>query len=201
VIDARTDRTGVATLLRRRSILQGAVTAFALHGYAGASTREIAEQCRLKQGHVYYYFPAKQDILYTIVSELHDSFIRGIRTWENQDFSDPVEKLRAVLVGHVLLLCQRHQETFVSYENFRFLEPRLRLAIIRKRRTYERRLLGLVEACGPRSNSVPTEVITKAILGIVNWPYQWYSPGGQATPDSLALWLADIGVSALGLMR
>jgi AcrR family transcriptional regulator len=199
VIDARKDRSGATSDLRKRSIIDIAVTVFMRRGYAGASTREIAEECRLKQGHLYYYFPAKRDILYAIVTELHDSFLDGIDHWSVNADEDPVNRLRATLTGHVSLLCQKYEETFVSYENFRFLESDLRTNIVRKRQRYERRLHEMIEACGPRVLSIPGSVVTKAVLGVVNWPYQWYSPSGSTPVSSLAEWLAELGISTLGL--
>jgi AcrR family transcriptional regulator len=200
VIDARTDRSGVTSDGRRQSIIDAAVTVFAEHGYAGASTREIAEGCQLKQGHLYYYFPAKQDILYTIVAELHDSFLDGMVTWKANAPEAPVDVLRAVLTGHVSLLCRRNRETFVSYENFRFLRTDLRSEIVKKRLVYELRLRDLIDTCGARALDVPGEMVTKAVLGVVNWPYQWYAPDGPTPVSSLASWLADLCISTLGLI-
>lgn len=197
--DGRTDRSGAASDLRRRSIISAAVTVFTQRGYAGSSTREIATECGLKQGHLYYYYPAKEEILYAIVTELHDSFLEGMDRWiENAD-DEPVNKMRAVLNGHVTLLCEKYHETFVSYENYRFLEAGHRTIIVEKRQEYERRLNAMIDECGPRVLAIPGGVVTKAVLGVVNWPYQWYSPKGSTSVNSLAQWLSDLGISTLGL--
>jgi hypothetical protein len=68
------------------------------------------------------YYPAKEEIPYAIVAELHDSFLEGMDWWIEISDDDPVHKTRAVLKGRVTILREKYHETVVSYENCRFLE-------------------------------------------------------------------------------
>ena len=51
---------------RYREVLDAAATIFADKGYAGASTRDIAERLGVRQASLYYYFPSKEAALAAI---------------------------------------------------------------------------------------------------------------------------------------
>ena len=58
-----TPDTGVADLEPRAQILDAAGGLFAENGYAGTSTRAIAERVGVRQASLYYHFAGKDDIL------------------------------------------------------------------------------------------------------------------------------------------
>lgn len=53
----------VGGLTPREQILDASAALFAEHGYAGTSTRAIAEQVGIRQASLYYHFAGKDDIL------------------------------------------------------------------------------------------------------------------------------------------
>jgi AcrR family transcriptional regulator len=187
--DARSDRTGAVTAQRRRAIVDAAIVVFAERGFEGASTREIAEAVGLKQGHLYYYFPAKQDLLFTVIDELHQEFLDGIEEWTHG--AEPGDELRAVLAGHVRMVCRDHRQTRIAYESTRFLDPERRQLIVAKRDRYEAAVAELVARhLGPDASLVG--LVTRAALGTVNWVYQWYSESGPLDSDELADRLSEM---------
>jgi TetR/AcrR family transcriptional regulator, cholesterol catabolism regulator len=179
-VDGRLDRSGATTDARRAAILVAAIDIFATNGYAGASTREVARAVGLEQGHLYYYFRAKEDLLYEVVCDLHDRFLEGTDQW-CQEFEDPEARAQNVFRGHVELLCARHRQTTVAYENWRYLSSDRRDEIAKKRDRYESIIGELVSALGTNDT-----LAVKAILGTLNWTYQWYSPGGPQEVPVLA---------------
>jgi AcrR family transcriptional regulator len=190
--DARSDRTGVVTAQRRRAILDAAIVVFAERGFEGASTREIAETVGIKQGHLYYYFPAKRDLLFTVVDELHQNFLDGIEEWTES--GEPGEALRAVLAGHVRMVCRDHRQAQIAYESTRFLDPEWRELIIDKRNRYEAAVTDLIAGhLGQDASSVG--LVTRAVLGTVNWVYQWYSESGPLDSDELADRLSEMALA------
>lgn len=190
MIDARTDRTGAATSQRRQEIVDAAIVTFAERGYEGASTREIAELVGLKQGHLYYYFPAKQELLFTVVDDLHQSFLDGLDTWRTHDES--TDELWSTMEGHVRLVCARRRQVRVAYESVRFLEPERRQLIVDKRNAYEQEISRLIAARLPSGQLDAAPMVTRAVLGIVNWVYQWFSDEGALAPDQVARQFADL---------
>ncbi len=64
---------------RRHRILEAAAQIFAQEGYAGATTRQIAEAADLAEGTLYNYFDSKRDILLAIARESETPMIRALR--------------------------------------------------------------------------------------------------------------------------
>lgn len=53
----------------RGSILRAALDLFGTNGYQSTTVRNIAERCGLTDAALYYYFPTKQEILDTLISD------------------------------------------------------------------------------------------------------------------------------------
>lgn len=53
----------------RRRILEAALGLFGHKGFERTTVREIGDRCGLTDAALYYYFPTKQDILETLISE------------------------------------------------------------------------------------------------------------------------------------
>lgn len=62
---------------KRLEIMNAAARVFARGGYAGATTRDIAQEADIGEGTLYNYFPSKRDILLAI-AEHHASGIDAI---------------------------------------------------------------------------------------------------------------------------
>ncbi len=182
---------------RRNEIIAAATNVFAERGYVGASVREIAEQIDISKGNLTYYFAVKDDLLFEIVSDLHDSFLALAASWSVRTDATPRDVLRDALRDHVLLVAERVNQTRVSYEAFRFLTDSRRATIIDKRDRYEAALRKLIGRCTAADGQVAVQ--TRTVLGMLNWPYQWYSTRGAIDPDDMAAVVTDMALRALQL--
>lgn len=185
---------------RRAAILEGAIEVFAELGYAGASLRELAAGAGVQKGHLAYYFPTKDDLLYELVDDLHERFVRGLAVWCREIPEPTAESLLNIFRQHLGLVFERRLQTRVAYDNLRFLTSERRDAIIAKRDRYEHQLGRKIGAC--RSAGVPVvdapgTIITKTALAVLNWPYQWYAPSGRYTREELQRQLAERALAAI----
>lgn len=57
------------TAARRRQILDAALICFKEKGFHGAAMSAICRQAKMSPGHLYHYFPGKEDIIEAIVDE------------------------------------------------------------------------------------------------------------------------------------
>jgi AcrR family transcriptional regulator len=55
-----------ARALRREHLMAAATRAFARYGYAGATTKRLADEAGVSEGLVYHYFPSKRRLLAAI---------------------------------------------------------------------------------------------------------------------------------------
>jgi TetR/AcrR family transcriptional regulator, cholesterol catabolism regulator len=185
---------------RRERIIIAAVDVLAINGFDGAAIRDIAAASGMVKGNLYHYFPAKQDLLFEIVDDLHERFLERLAVSSARG-GGSLERLSAVLFGHCILVCQRSKQTLVTYQNFRYLTEDRRAVIISKRNLYERYVRALVEECKADGltcpGTAPAEA-TRAILGMTNWIYEWYSPTGAMAPEKVAQAFSEM---ALGILR
>jgi AcrR family transcriptional regulator len=196
--DARQDRSGALTVQRRTDIRRVAAEQFAEFGYQGASLRQIAAASGMAPGHLYYYYPSKQDLLQEVIAGVQRDF-NALMEAALDAPGRAAEVLRTLLADHVKMLCANVAAAGVSYECIRFLTPGQHADLVARRDAYESGLRTLIERC--RSDlpiaALPTTLLGKAVLGIINWPYQWYRASGADPIADLATSLSDRAVACL----
>lgn len=190
---------GVRSSEKRQQILDAAARVFCEKGYEGASIREISEEVGALKGSIYYYFPAKEDLLFEIMQEMHEAILGELDGWLSVE-GDAATRLRTVIRGHVAFMAERVVTATVVYQDFRYLGPERRKLVVKARDTYEQAIRDLV-ATGQREGVFAAEgdpaIVTMAILGSLNWVYQWYRSSGARTPEEIAAQYADLLVDGL----
>jgi AcrR family transcriptional regulator len=59
---------------RRSQILETALRLFALHGFNGVSTKQIAQEVGVTEGLIFHYFASKEDLLNAVIETRHSFF-------------------------------------------------------------------------------------------------------------------------------
>ena len=107
-----------------------------------------------------------------------------------KDIADPKEKLRQTIIGHIDLIVRARdlEITVILHEN-RSLKGALKKKINARKRKYIDYLEGLIEQvqenAGPRPPISP-RLAAFALLGMINWLYQWFRPEGPTRQKELA---------------
>lgn len=191
---ARVKRKGEA---RRLDILAAAARVFRRRGVAAAGMREIAEAADLSPGNLYYYFRGKDELLYfcqdRTLEQMHAAIGRA------RDSGAPLaEQVRAVLAAH--LHCTLDElEGATAHLEVEALPEELRRPIMEKRDRYERAIRALVAKGVKRGEFAPCDaaLVTRAMLGAVNWTARWYRPEGPQSVAQIARSLSDYLVRGL----
>lgn len=155
---------------------------------------DIADAMGLTKAGLYHHIGSKEELLFEIMSYGMDLFEQKVLS-RVMPIADPLERLRATLRGHVLLVIRdRPKEVTVILHESNALKGRYRDRInIRKKRYIhflEKTFRELVK-CGV-ARRVDPSVAAFAMLGMINWIYQWYLPGGRLNEDALADALGDV---------
>jgi AcrR family transcriptional regulator len=89
---------------KKRMILDIATGIFSRYGYAKTSLDEIARQARIAKGTVYYYFPNKEELFISVVTEQAKGFIETMqsRLKEVEGFEN---KLRFFMQTPIKYIC------------------------------------------------------------------------------------------------
>jgi TetR/AcrR family transcriptional regulator len=93
-MDGETDKPRTRIQIRNReAILDAALEVFSQHGFRGATVDMIAAEAGLSKPNLLYYFPSKEDIHVTLLSQLMDTWLDPLRALDAN--GDPVDEILA----------------------------------------------------------------------------------------------------------
>jgi TetR/AcrR family transcriptional regulator, cholesterol catabolism regulator len=184
---------------RADELRRAAARIFYEKGYDATSIHDIAEAVGMLKGSVYYYIDAKEDLLFDVINEAHERGLALLETWESLDV-DALTRLRLAIEGHVRNNLEHHVDVGVFFHDFRSLSPGRRADIIKNRDLYDdylRQTIVAGQAEGSIDPDVDPKLATMAILGVMNWVYQWYRADGPDSPERIATQFSDLLISGL----
>ena len=172
----------------RQEILRTAARLFQQRGYDATSMNDVAAALKLSKGGLYHHFQGKDEILFHIMSHAMDiteekviNAVRGI--------SDPEERLRTLIRLHLrVVLSERDREITVMLHENHPLPPPLRKRINARKKEYihfMERLIAEVQRIRQSKGAVSPRAAAFALLGMINWIYQWYKPEGTLAGEDL----------------
>jgi TetR/AcrR family transcriptional regulator, cholesterol catabolism regulator len=193
-----------AVVDHRQEILRTAARLFQQRGYDATSMNDVAAALKLSKGGLYHHFQSKDEILFEIMNHAMDiteervlNPVRGI--------AQPEERLRELIRLHIeVVLSPRDREITVMLHENHPLPPSLRKRINSRKKEYVHFLEKLIEelqrkaedktrkqpqenrtgAHYPKSRVSP-RAAAFALLGMINWIYQWHKPEGDLQAQNL----------------
>jgi AcrR family transcriptional regulator len=177
-----------------REICRIAARVFYEKGYDGASMQDIAEAVRLTKAGLYHHVGSKDRLLFEIMNYGMDILDETVLE-KVKNIADPREKLRQTIIGHIdLIVRARDMEITVILHENRSLRGALRKRINARKKAYIHYLEGLISQVQQQPGAKPPvspRIAAFALLGIINWLYQWYRPEGPIKQNELAQTYAD----------
>ena len=187
--------TREATLDSRQDILRTAARLFQQRGYDATSMNDVAAALKLSKGGLYHHFQSKDEMLFHIMNHALDitedrvvKVVRGITGAE--------ERLRTLIRLHIeVVLSVRDREVTVMLHENHPLPPVLRRKINGRKKDYLHFVENVI-ADVQRKRNLPSRVTPRAaalaLVGMINWIYQWYKPDGPLSGDALVQQFTDI---------
>jgi AcrR family transcriptional regulator len=172
----------------RQEILRTAARLFQQRGYDATSMNDVAAALKLSKGGLYHHFQSKDEILFEIMDHAmeitQERVINPVRS-----IADPEERLRALIRLHIdVVLSPRDREITVMLHENHPLPPTLRKRINARKKDYVHFLENLmmeVQKSRRTSGRVSPRAAAFALLGMINWIYQWYKPEGDLQAQNL----------------
>jgi TetR/AcrR family transcriptional regulator, cholesterol catabolism regulator len=184
---------------RQGQILETAARVFCERGYEKTSMGDIAAAVGMTKAGVYHHIAGKEDLLAAIMNYGMDLFEERVLS-RTRGIADPLERLRATARGHLLLVLRdRPKEVTVILHEGGALPASARARLDARKKRYIRFLESTIRELVMRRVARPIDptVAAYALLGMVNWTYQWFRPGGRLDEKGLAGSMTDFYLAAL----
>jgi TetR/AcrR family transcriptional regulator, cholesterol catabolism regulator len=180
--------TREAVLDSRQEILRTAARLFQERGYHATSMNDVAAALKLSKGGLYHHFQSKDEILFQIMN--HAMEITEERVINPcRSMPDPQQRLRTLIRLHIdVVLSVRDREITVMLHENHPLPPALRKRINARKKDYIHFVEGVIAEVQRVKQSKPVvdpKAAALALLGMVNWIYQWYKPEGSLHGEDL----------------
>ena len=192
-----------AVIDSRQEILRMAARLFQQRGYDATSMNDVAAALKLSKGGLYHHFQSKDEILFEIMNHAmeitEERVLAPVRA-----IAVPEERLRALIRLHMeVVLSPRDREITVMLHENHPLPPPLRKRINTRKKQYVRFVEGLITEVQKEAQkdlqkntphrqgraypagSVSPKAAAFALLGMINWIYQWYKPEGDLQAHNL----------------
>lgn len=184
---------------RRQELIDAAARIFQDKGYEAASIQDVADALGILKGSVYYYIDSKEDLLFAAIQEVHESALANTETIRALD-EDPLTLIRLFIESHVKHVSDNLVKATVFFHDFRSLDPARRDYIVKERDSYDLFLRDLItrgQGEGQICKDIDPKLATLALLGMMNWTYQWYRVGGGMDPSQIGRQFADLALAGL----
>ncbi len=178
----------------RQEILRTAARLFRERGYDASSMNDISAALKLSKGGLYHHFRSKDEILFHIMNHAMDITEERVLA-PIRKIADPEARLRALIRLHIdLVVVARDREiTVILHENHP-LPAALRKRINKRKKEYIHFVEGLIadvqRARG--TTKISPRAAAFALLGMINWTYQWYRPEGALHEEDLVRHYTEI---------
>lgn len=165
-----------------------AVQRFATQGYQHTTLNDIATHVGISRVTFYTYFESKAALFVAIAEQILEEYQRGIEEILARPISF-AEKLHLAVAHHVRLLAEQGSFMRVLFsDEVNLLPPQMAKAVDKKRQIVGRFLEATITK-GIEAGEIIEEdpqLLMYAFLGMCNWLYRWYRPGGSLAPQEIA---------------
>ena len=174
---------------------------FRSSGYAGTSTRVLAQSLGITKAALYHHVRSKNDLLLELCLESIARIDDAVTTALDGQV-DSLARLRAAIIAHVVSALENADMHATMLIEMRSLGPEDHERVRTARAGYETRIRELVEAAQRDHHLRPTlesKWMTLSLLNTLNWSIFWYHPGGGLGSEEIGHILLDVyldGVAA-----
>lgn len=191
-------------------ILDAAAMAFSERGYAATSIDDVADVLGCTKGRIYHYFRTKGELFIGIHHQGVEWALEAVGPTAERDDLKPEEKLWEMARRHALHMMEHYTymgpgqgQIEMSLAGEGRNQDAAKAKILKMRRQFEDYYLKVIKEGVETGVFRDTDVklVTKALLGSVNWMHVWYHPAGArdtaAHRERIAAVFADYAVGGI----
>lgn len=183
---------------RRDEIVDTSARVIARRGYHATGLTELCTANGLGKGALYHYIGSKEGLLAAIHDRVMDEVMAGADRVAAAGGSPPAQL--AMLGDELLDVIHRYPDhVWVFLHEFPALTGTRADEFRRRRRAYERRVEGVLQAGIDAGEFRPVDpkLTAMAWLGMHNYTYLWLKPGGRLSAHDVAKPFADLFIGGI----
>jgi AcrR family transcriptional regulator len=184
---SRVKEKNVNGTVTRGRVYEVAAEVFHRKGYDNTSMSDVAEAAGLTKAGLYHHISSKESLLYTVLDyglDLTQSYVvEPLRA-----IPDPVERLKTMIELHLrLVLEERNLEVTGLLHECKTMSNFDKRKINLRKKAYVRMTTALIEEVVQKHNikTVNPKLAAFALLGMLNWTYQWYKASSPIRCDEI----------------
>jgi AcrR family transcriptional regulator len=171
----------------KKTVFEVAAEVFHRKGYDNTSMSDVATAAGLTKAGLYHHVSSKESLLFTVLDSGLD-FTESYVLKPLDSIADPLDRLKAMIDRHLrLVLEERNLEVTGLLHECKTLSPSDRTRINRRKKEYVRMTTKLVGDVVKKYEvkDVNPKLAAFALLGMLNWTYQWYKPSGSSSREEI----------------
>ncbi len=171
---------------RKEEILITAQNLFRERGYAATSMRDIAKEVGVEPASLYSHFKSKDDILQFICFEIANEFLEMQEPILNA-ISNPTEKLKRVVAGHVNTILQNLDAASVFFNEWRHMKEPDLSRFVEMREQYEDGFKQIMDdgVTSGDFRNIDIHFFIRMLFSVINGVHEWYRTSGKVSPDEV----------------
>lgn len=176
-------------------ITEQSILLFENKGFSETSIQDIVNVLGVTKGTFYYYFSSKEQLL----MEIHHQYITNLLERQNRiisnDDTSPKEQLTEIISLLITDIARNGPSARVYFREMRHLTSENMKNIKQKRERFRLNVENVVRRGIDQKEfkeDLSADIITFGILGVTNWSYNWFKPGGNVSPQELGEIYADM---------
>lgn len=172
---------------RRKELTRLAAQLFVQEGFDRTTVRMLAQEMGIKSGSLFHHFKDKQEILAAVIEEGTQNALAIARKALAECAADPEVRLRAMARAHLETLFTDRNAHVVALFEWRRLDPAASAHLSHLRDAYEALWVTVIDdALQAGLIHGDRFLVSRFVLGALNWTVRWYDPNGPRSPDDLA---------------
>ena len=168
---------------RRQAILDAAVRVFALHGFAAATTDDIARSAGLSKGGLYWHFKSKDDILAALLEQMFNQELAALEQLAGAPGSAAARlRLLGAQMAEALLALEQALPVVLEFYALAARQSAVREWLQAYFQRYQRLLAGLLKqgyASGEFRHGAPEQSAVLLIAQLEGLALVWAVAPGQ----------------------
>ena len=183
----------------KKNVFEVAAEVFHRKGYDNTSMSDVAEAAGLTKAGLYHHVSSKESLLYTVLDsglDLTESYVMK----PLEAIADPIDRLKTMIELHLrLVLEERNLEVTGLLHECKTLAPADRTRINRRKKEYVKMSTKVIADAIRKYNitDVNPKLAAFALLGMLNWTYQWYKPSSSHSREEIVMQFQNIFLNGI----